>query len=76
MTIKVMTKQEEIRTHKCEGLNRHNKALAEEIGNESEVQEIYSGCGWRLRGRNEQWLIDYCPYCGVKLEEKGDGNNG
>lgn len=63
-----MTKQEEITKHLCEGLRLHNKALSEE--GEIAIRIYMSHGGWRFgqHSSQEQWRIDCCPYCGLRLE--------
>ena len=53
--------------HICEGLERHN-------GNPAvNTWEVYADVNghWRVgtKGALEQWLIYYCPYCGIELKQ-------
>ncbi len=57
--------------HTCEGLEEHSKLLVEVTGNQRDMQRVYKSHEvWRfgIEGQRDQWLIEYCPYCGTELK--------
>ena len=54
--------------HSCKEMDKHNAELVEDEGNTHGKWRIYKSHGvWRFQSGDQQWLIEYCPYCGVKL---------